>query len=122
MRHPMVAMELFVLNMLPKPRRVVNEVLLDEVRRQPCTIGQDCYGRGDPDHVTTHGAYGGDTPDNIMPLCRKHHTEKGAIGYAKMISKYPQYAAWLELHDRDDVFERSRRSNFMAERLDLSIQ
>jgi hypothetical protein len=62
----------------------------------------------DPHHVTSRGAGGGDTAENLMPLCRSHHNEwedpwKGP-GY--VVRKYARVRDWLELAGRTDVFER----------------
>ena len=42
----------------------------------------------DPAHVKTRGSHGGDTEDNVISLCRKHHTEQGQIGWVKFCYKY----------------------------------
>ena len=83
-----------------------------------CTINNvDCCGEIDLDHVKTKGSGGGDTIlyggielNNLMPLCRWHHIEKGQISYSGMIRRYPKYLRWLLDNDRDDIIERSRRT------------
>ena len=39
-------------------------------------------------HVKTRGAGGCDSSFNLMPLCRKHHTEVHTIGITSMSEKY----------------------------------
>lgn len=80
--------------------------LLDEFRCEVGDFSLDWPVISDPDHVTTRGAGGGDTPTNVMPLCRKHHTERHMIGIGSMISKYPAYKTWLQLAERTDILDQ----------------
>lgn len=58
----------------------------DLARSLPCCVcGKQ--GPSDPDHVRTKGA-GGRDRGNIVPLCRVHHTEKGAKGIAWIMEAY----------------------------------
>lgn len=95
----------------PKPTRIKDRDLLDRVAQQPCVacgamppIG----GSNDPHHVSTKGAGGGDVPENIMPLCREHHTEWDKIGPVRMIEKYLGVERWLVRFRRFDILERRR--------------
>ena len=83
--------------------------LLQRVREQFCLVCGDtpC----DPDHVKTRGAGGGDTIDNVMPLCRRHHTERGTLGIASMVNKYPGIYRWMVTHGREDILEKATRFN-----------
>jgi len=77
--------------MWSKPERIRDEALKAEVRAQGCVVDNcDCIqGRyNDPDHVKTKGSGGDDVPENLMPLCRFHHVEKGTIGVKTFIKKY----------------------------------
>ncbi len=85
----------------PKPKRKNSKKLLEMVRRQMCIICQR-YGC-DPDHITTKGAGGGDTGDNVWPLCRPHHTERHQIGLETFIKKYEVTQEWLVDHERWDI-------------------
>lgn len=86
--------------------------LLDHIATLPCICCEP--GRQslptDPHHVTTVKAGGDDIATNVMPLCRKHHTEWHKSGPGKMIEKYGAVKTWLELAGRDDVFARARRT------------
>lgn len=78
--------------------------LLEHVRQQRCVA----CGRkpSDPHHVTTRGAGGKNTPDNLMPLCRWHHIEWHQGGPSKMIQKYSGVFEWLLAMCRFDIFDR----------------
>lgn len=88
-----------------KKPRVQNRTLLDDVKSQRCIVLNQCIGRIDPHHITTVGAGGGDTPDNIMPLCRKHHTEWD-LGIGKFLRRYPIVRKWLQASDRWDFLDK----------------
>lgn len=94
--------------MFPKPRRIIDEDLLDDVRSLPCIACEPGEQRSqtDPDHLTTRGAGGGDTDVNCWPLCRDHHRERHAKGLRHMFTKYPSCRYWLELAGRTDILER----------------
>lgn len=46
-------------------------------------------------HVKTRKSGGSDNPHNLMPLCRKHHTEIHQIGTTTFSEKYPIAKNWL---------------------------
>ena len=95
--------------MIEKPKRIIDKELLKKVSKQKCACyGPDCQGRIDPEHVTTRGAGGGDTIDNVMPLCRYHHTLKGQKGISYMIENFCDYRDWLNRHGRYDVIAKAR--------------
>ena len=61
----------------PKPKRVVDPALVAAVRSiEVCFMrGRgECWGGLDVHHRVSRGAGGGDTLDNLMLLCRGHHT------------------------------------------------
>lgn len=91
----------------PKSKRVVNPYLLQVVRELPCVAcspGRQ-VSETEPHHVTTRGAGGGDEVQNLMPLCREHHTE-WHLGFVKMVRKYPSVRYWLENAMREDILEK----------------
>ncbi len=49
----------------------------------------------DVHHIKSRGAGGGDTVDNVIPLCRSHHTEIHKIGPTKMMEKYWSIKTYL---------------------------
>ena len=72
--------------MFHKPKRYRNESNLDLIRAMPCAV---CGATpSDPDHLKTVGAGGGDELSNLTPLCRRHHTERHAIGVKTFYDKY----------------------------------
>jgi hypothetical protein len=80
--------------------------LIELIRTLPCLACgiTPC----DAHHVKTRGAGGQDTADNLMPLCREHHTLLHTIGYGRMTKKFPVIRNWLELANREDVLSRMR--------------
>ena len=72
--------------MFPKPKRVENRALLDSFHERPCLV---CGRQSDPAHIKTRGSGGDDVEENVMALCRIHHTEQGAIGWQRMSNRYP---------------------------------
>lgn len=75
--------------MLEKPKRTKDRKFLDEVAKMPCTT---CPKRGpsDPDHIISRGAGGGDTPENVWPLCRECHTKRHQLGLSQFAWRYPR--------------------------------
>lgn len=77
----------------PKPKRPKDKKLLDYIKTLGCVV---CgLWPSDPDHILSKGAGGGDVPSNLWPLCRRHHTERHAIGFKTFVSKYPKAEAYL---------------------------
>lgn len=73
--------------------RVKNPKLLEHVRDQPCLV---CKIKGvDVHHVKSKGAYGDDVENNVVPLCREHHTEVHKIGLNRFSEKYKDMSIWL---------------------------
>lgn len=71
---------------LNKPSRVVDFDLLYQVKQKGCDI---CGSRpADPCHVRSRGAGGPDTEWNVIPMCRKHHSEQHQLGWQKFLKKY----------------------------------
>ena len=67
-----------------------------------CLVGKDCWGNPEPHHLKTRGAGGSDDYENIMPLCRKHHTEIHSSGKNRFVEKY-RLQSWMR--ERGWVFE-----------------
>lgn len=53
---------------------------------------KSCLVCGVPDvdvaHIKTRGSGGGNDDDNVMHLCRDHHTEQHKIGIVTFVEKY----------------------------------
>ena len=78
----------------PKQVRIRDRKLLAAIRRQPCVV---CSRRpAEASHIKSVGAGGGDTEDNVIPLCRKHHVEWHGAGRETMPKRYPRLAERLE--------------------------
>lgn len=68
--------------------RLVDKKLLAQIRTQPCCI---CNARPvDACHIRTRGSGGPDTSWNVMPMCRRHHTEQGHLGWRIFTDRYPK--------------------------------
>lgn len=89
--------------MNPKPQRIFNKKLMNEIKRLRCVICD--FTPCDSDHITTKGAGGDDTKDNLWPLCHVHHVERHKIGLLSLVNKYPPCRLWLENHGRSDILE-----------------
>jgi hypothetical protein len=82
---------------VPKPRRQQDEHLLEQVREKPCAVC-GMPGPSDASHIISRGAGGGDHPFNVLPKCRKHHTEWHTIGWYRFLGKYPTFAELLMIN------------------------
>ena len=93
-----------------KPARIVNEALLETIRRLPClacgvfepqqyrqAIADDWDCKSDAHHVRTRGAGGGDTWDNLMALCRPHHQLWHRVGETEMRRRFVSIDGWFEI-------------------------
>lgn len=73
--------------------RVRSPENIKATKARPCIIcakppPSDC------DHIRTRGAGGGDELENLMPLCRFHHIQKGRIGIKTFAEKYQLPISW----------------------------
>jgi hypothetical protein len=78
--------------------RTINEDIVKLVSFEPCLCCGYVTG-ATPHHIKTRGSGGGDTIDNLMPLCQKHHTEVGTIGLIAFSAKYVRVYLWLMEHE-----------------------
>jgi len=92
---------------LTKKKRVTDPDLLAFIRTLPCLACgvSPC----DAHHVTTRKSGGGDVPENVMPLCRAHHSLWHSMGAGQMCDRFPPVKFWLEAAGRNDVFTRINR-------------
>jgi 5-methylcytosine-specific restriction endonuclease McrA len=81
-----------------KPRRIENREILDEIKRQAC-LGCGAP-ESDPSHVTSVGAGGGDTEENVMPLCRRCHSQWHSQGVYTFSIRHPKVIDWFFKHNR----------------------
>ena len=73
-----------------KSKRIENQEVLDLFRNKPCAA---CGKIGsDPCHIKSRGSGGPDAEWNLISLCREHHTEQHAIGWYRMVWRYPLIA------------------------------
>lgn len=72
---------------LKKQPRVRDRDLMDSFHEKGCVA---CGKRGsDPAHVRSRGSGGDDVADNLVPLCREHHTIQHAIGWSRFVERFP---------------------------------
>jgi hypothetical protein len=83
--------------MIPKPIRHSDHRELEVARMRPCAV---CGRRppNDPHHLKSRGAGGGDEPENLLSLCREHHTEMHKIGALTFLKKYPHVGMRLKTY------------------------
>lgn len=90
---------------LQKEKRLIDKQFQEIVEWQSC-VACGKIGPNDAHHVTSRGAGGGDTWNNLMPLCREHHAQWHQEGISRML-KYPRLRSWLYLHGRKDIIDRA---------------
>lgn len=79
-----------------KPVRIQNRKLLDTYHKKPCLA---CGQLSDPCHIISRGAGGPDEVWNLMPLCRKHHSEQHQKGWKALASRYPKVYIFFKAHN-----------------------
>lgn len=67
-------------------KRTRSAAALKRTRLIPCLM---CGGESQACHITSKGARGGDTDDNLLPMCFKHHREQHDKGWVWLVEKYP---------------------------------
>ena len=87
-----------------KEKKEKDPELLELYRNSPCLICGSTP--SDPHHLTTTGSGGGDNVQNLVSLCRKHHTEIHSIGMHKFSFKYPEFLDVLEELERWDLLSK----------------
>lgn len=81
---------------IKKPRRVVDKELREKISQMKCLV---CFRSPcDPAHVKTRGSGGGDVIDNLMPLCRSHHSLQHRIGISTFALRFQRVFDWLTKH------------------------
>jgi len=84
--------------------RIVDRELIDYIKTLPCIVNSNCsQGGSDPHHIRTVASGGNDEPENVIPLCRRHHSfpDFGEIsvhqGLKAFAERYLSVKVWLEL-------------------------
>lgn len=82
--------------MFAKPGRIKDKVLLAEVRKAGCSVA-GCRNKAQAAHIRPAG---GDTPENVMPLCQSHHiNEQHIIGWKRFRERHPEVKSWKEIQE-----------------------
>jgi hypothetical protein len=83
----------------PKPKRIVDEALLEFVRTLPCSVcGRTPGGESFPitvSHIKTRGSGGDDAWYNCVPKCTRCHREWEDSAPKKFCGKYPRFEKLL---------------------------
>lgn len=81
---------------MQKPSRVQNKAILSSFHNKRCLVCgvPSC----DPAHIKTKGSGGRDEENNLMPLCREHHSQQHLIGISTFSEKYESVSEYLECH------------------------
>lgn len=66
---------------------------LKEVRNKPCVV---CGKSSDACHIKSKGSGGYDVPENLISLCREHHTMQHKLGWSQMCDRFPLVLFELE--------------------------
>lgn len=81
--------------MFPKPERPKDRNLLDTYHKMRCTARSKwCVGMVVAHHVRTKKNGGPDIPQNLMPLCVKHHNEVH-WSLTDFVHKYASVHNWM---------------------------
>ena len=93
-----------------KPKRIVDEELLDVIRSISCIC---CLATpSQPHHVKSRGAGGDDVAINLLPLCALCHYEIHKRGLVYMSEEYPGIREWLVLAGwEQDQYGRWKHDN-----------
>lgn len=84
-----------------------NFELLSEIKSRSCAV---CGKRPcDPCHIKSVGAGGCDTPENLIAMCRKHHTESHNKGWVKFVESHLALAWHLEQKNWKIIEELGRK-------------
>lgn len=80
--------------MMQKKKRKEDKKLLEMIGQMPCCV---CGypPPSDAHHIRSRGSGGPDTAYNVMPMCRKHHSQYHQYGPSKFFKEYPHFAERL---------------------------
>lgn len=90
-----------------KEKRIVDELLLSEIRGQPCLVCRST--QTDPCHIQTRGAGGDDILSNVVAMCRAHHTLQHSLGWVGFIDRFPHILIVLRVLGWEVLEEVGRR-------------
>lgn len=77
----------------PKQKRVVDRALLDKYKFKYCLA---CGTKpSEPCHIHTVGSKAPDADWNVVPFCRKHHSQQHNEGWPVMYQSYPEVYIFL---------------------------
>lgn len=94
--------------MIEKPKRKRNTILISYLGARLECAACTSSPPSDMDHITTRGAGGDDSLENMMPLCRVCHQIRHKPGIVYMADHYPGYVDYMDMVDRADVIATAR--------------
>lgn len=97
-----------------RTKRIVDTELLQSIRGMPCLV-TGCGKPSDPCHVTPRSQGGGDTRENVIPMCRQHHAMQHQLGWSEFVQRNPSVKSKLLELGRTDIFERAERKERKVE-------
>lgn len=97
--------------MFPKKKRFISEENKRIIRSQPCATGCGKMPPSDPAHIKSKGSGGGDYIWNMVPFCRKHHSDQHQLGWPRMIRDFPILK--IELETRGWFLEGDKLRNHL---------
>jgi len=89
-------------------KRIINKYLLGMIANLQCCACDNQTTKTDPHHLTHRGAGGGDVEDNLVPLCRKCHSELHQVGLGKFIDNHPVFFDIIIFKGRSDLLTRTK--------------
>lgn len=69
--------------------------IIEFLREKPC-LACGAPGPSDVHHIKSRGSGGTDNPWNVLPLCRKHHSEWHQVGGKKFLKQYADVETYLK--------------------------
>jgi len=88
-----------------KPKRQVDQDLLELIRQMPCVVC-DAPPLSEPSHIKSRGSGGPDTAWNVFPKCRPCHSDWHQKGRMTFLKEHPEFArllffyGWGEINGR----------------------
>jgi len=87
-----------------KTTRLKDREFLDQVKMLPC-VSCNKFPPSDPAHIKSVGAGGGDSWDNVIPLCRACHRLQHDKGWFHISSLSPRLQHELRARGREDLIK-----------------
>ena len=98
--------------LFPKRKRVVNRSIIEKIKSQGCVVNSiECCPQTHAHHITSVGAGGDDSEENLIPLCFVHHRRIHDIGTPEMCNRYPKVKDYLISIGREEKTRSKSEKN-----------